>query len=596
VKLFARSAAALGSLAALGAVLLVAPPPAAAQSVSTLAGSGTPGFADGVARSATFLFPAAVAVNARGDAYVADAAAQRVRIVRAADGTVRTLAGSGAVEPNAAWVPGGFADGPGDRAQFNSPLGIAVASDGTVFVADAANRCIRRIAADGTVTTFARDLAQPRQLALDRAGRLYVADGAQGIVRIDPDGRRTVLELDVHASYGVAIFEAGSALTIFVADEDGIIMARDGAQIRIVRDDRATPDSDTTEGDESIGTPYQLAALDDHTVAYTDTREEAVRMLEFEPDLLAHGLIAAPAAGAMHRRVVGSVTLLAGTARAGGAMTGGGYADGTAALFDAPLGIASTPGGDLVVTDAGNRRIRRIDRIDRGLGHLDDGALPPARGASGAYRILYVGSSIVWWDTNWTTSIPGTIERDLALAQTHAQRAVDVYPARLIGADAAAYGSYLDTVADSGLVDAVVLDLNAAAFGGEDSTRWIAPVTAALRTIRERLEREHVPLVVVVTPTPIELDPAEQTWRKVVEGALTPALLDDEARWLNVLRDAQVTPVDLFAVFRADLRSARHRPLFGTDEAHLTPYGRAVAAHAISAALARLHPWERAPR
>jgi len=589
-------AAAVGSLAALGIALFLATQPAAAQTVSTLAGSGRPGVSDGPAHEATFLFPAAVAVNARGDAYVADAAAQRVRIVGAAGGAVRTLAGFGEIEPNAAWVPGGFSDGIGGRAQFNTPLGIAVAPDGSVYVADSGNQCVRRIGTDATVTTVARDLARPHQLALDRTGRLYVADGAQGIVRIDPDGQRTVLALDVHAPYGVAIFEAGSALTVFVADENGILMARSGAQIRIAGVDRATSNSDTTEGEEPIGRPYQLAALDDHTVAYTDLRDQSVRMLEFEPSLWAHGLLADAAAGAMHRRVGGAVAVLAGSVRAESAMQSGGFADGTAALFDAPMGIAITPGGDLVVADAGNRRIRRIERIERGRDHLDDGALPPARGASRAYRILYVGSSLVWWNTTWATSIPGTIERDLAPAQAHAQRTVEVYPARLIGADAAAYESYLDTIADSGLVDAIVLNLNASAFGGEDSTRWIVPVTTALRTIRERLARAHLPLVVVVAPTPLELDPVEQTWRKVVEGALTPVLLEDEARWLTVLRDAQVTPVDLFAVFRADLRSAGHRPLFGTDEAHLTPYGRAVAAHAISAALARLHPWERAPR
>ncbi len=72
-----------------------------------------------------------MAVNARGDVYVADAAAQRVRVVRAADGVVRTLAGSGAIEANAGWVPVGAADGPGERAQFSVPLGIAVAPDGT---------------------------------------------------------------------------------------------------------------------------------------------------------------------------------------------------------------------------------------------------------------------------------------------------------------------------------------------------------------------------------------------------------------------------------------------------------------------------------
>jgi len=117
------------------------------------------------------------------------------------------------------------------------------------------------------------------------------------------------------------------------------------------------------------------------------------------------------------------------------------------------------------------------------------------------------------------------------------KRAIEVYPARLIGADAASYDSYLREIADSGTVDAVVLTLNAAAFGGESSASWIAPTAAALGAIREQLARAHVALIVVVTPTPLELDPAEQTWRKVVEDALSPVLLDDEARWQEVFRE-----------------------------------------------------------
>lgn len=587
-----RRAATIGSLAAVGVILLASPRAATAQTVATLAGAGTPGIADGRASVATFLFPAAVAVNAHGDAYVADAAAQRVRVVRAGDGVVRTLAGSGAIESDGAWVAGGNADGPGAAAQFNVPLGIAVAPGGGAYVADEGNRSIRRVALDGTVTTIARDLPQPHQLALDRAGRLYVADGADGIVRIDPDGQRTMLALDVHVPYGIAIFEAGSVLTVFVADENGILMARGGEQIRIDRGDRAGADADTTEGEEPIGTPYQLAALDDHTVAYTDPRGEAVRMLEFEPSLLGHGLIAAPANGVMHRRVAGAVTLLAGSANDAG-MSGGGFADGSAAQFDAPMGIAVTPGGDLLVADAGNRRIRTIRGIDRGHALLEDGALLPARGTDVAYRILYLGSSIVSWDTSWPTSTSGTIER---VMRSQSQRPIEVFPARLVGADAAAYTSYLEEIAESGTVDAVVLNLNASAFGGESSAGWIAPTAAALRTIREQLARAHVALIVAVTPTPVELDPAEQTWRKVVESALRPVLVDDEARWQEVFREAGVSSVDLFAVFRSDLRSAGHRPLFGTDEAHLTPYGRALAAHAISAALARLRPWDKTSR
>jgi guanyl-specific ribonuclease Sa len=589
------SAVMLGSFV-VAAAWLVLPSAAAAQTASTLAGSGRPGFADGAAATATFLLPAAVAIGPHGDVYVADAAAQRVRVVREADRTVRTLAGGGPIESNAAWVTGGDADGAAESARFSVPVGIALSADGTAYVADAGNRSIRRIAPNGTVTTIARDLRVPRQLALDRAGRLYVADMVLGVVRIDPDGTRTVLSLAVKAACGVAVFERAGTMTLFVADERGILMAREGHELRIDRADRALPGTATTEGEEPIGAPNQLAALDDHTVAYTDTRDEAVRMLVFDPELAAYGMLASAADNAMHRPVGGAVTLLAGSARNDSAMSSGGFADGTAAQFDAPIGIAATSGGDLIVADAANRRIRVIRGIERGNALLEGGALPPARGGDGAYRILYVGASGIWWNTDWTTSIPGTIERELAGTRTNRAQRIEIFPSRLVGAPAAAYVSYLDTVADSGTIDAVVLDLNAGTFEGVDAPTWVGPVAGALRVLRERLARGHIAFVVVVTPLPIELGPTEQMWRKFSENAFAPALLDDEARWLDVFRTAEVNGVDLFPVFRADLSSPEHRALFGSDEAHLTPHGRAVAAHAISAALARLHPWPNSPR
>jgi DNA-binding beta-propeller fold protein YncE len=585
-------AAVLRSLAVI-AVWLALPSAAAAQTVSTLAGSGRPGFADGAAAEATFLFPSAVAVGPQGDVYVADGAAQRVRVVSA--GAVRTLAGSGPSDPRAGWVAPGFVDGPGVRAQLSVPLGIAVGPDGDAYVADAGNSAIRRIAADGTVTTFARGLSRPHQLAFDREGRLYVADGALGIVRIDPGGTRTTLALDVTTPYGVAVFESGSSLTLFVADDRGVMMARGGEVLRIDRVDRMTRTSATTEGEEQLGTPYQLAALGESTVAFSDVHDEAVRLLRFEPGVFMHGNLAAPANGAMHRAVVGSVTPIAGTELRDGSMNGGGFADGNAALFDAPMGIATTPAGDLVVADAGNRRVRMIRGIDLGRPVLDDGALPPARDATGAYRILYTGASGVWWDTTWDASIPGTIERDLAAA-SQTPRGLEVLPARLIGAGLPGEASYLDTVADTRTVDAVVLDVNAGSVGGDDSDRWIVPAAKVLRALRDRLARAHLPLLLVLEPTPFELGDGERTWRRIVEDGFAPGLLGDEDRWLTAARQAGVETVDLFPLFRDDINSPSHRPLFGSDEAHLTAYGRALAGHAIAAALARQRPWNAAPR
>lgn len=100
--------------------------------VRTLAGSGEDGSEDGPVATAQFSDPVSVAVDAAGNVYVLDMS-ERVRQVTA-DGQVRTLAGAGAA---------GYADGPGAEARFNGPVGIAVAEDGRVYIADTGNRRIR---------------------------------------------------------------------------------------------------------------------------------------------------------------------------------------------------------------------------------------------------------------------------------------------------------------------------------------------------------------------------------------------------------------------------------------------------------------------
>jgi len=98
-----------------------------AGAVSTWAGSGARGGADGVRETASFNGPQALAVDAAGDIFVADTGGYVVRRV-AADGAVTTVAGVGRA---------GFADGPRERAEFFGLEGIDVSPDGaTVYVAD----------------------------------------------------------------------------------------------------------------------------------------------------------------------------------------------------------------------------------------------------------------------------------------------------------------------------------------------------------------------------------------------------------------------------------------------------------------------------
>ncbi len=116
--------------------------------ITTVAGNGTPGFSGdgGAATSAQLDSPSAVAVDAAGNLYIADVTNQRIRMVTAG-GTITTIAGTGTV---------GFSgdNGPATAANLNQPSGVAVDSNGVVYIADQANFRVRKVVA-GTITTAA---------------------------------------------------------------------------------------------------------------------------------------------------------------------------------------------------------------------------------------------------------------------------------------------------------------------------------------------------------------------------------------------------------------------------------------------------------
>ena len=117
------------------------------KTVSTIAGSGTPGHADGAAGTARFNNPVGLAVSGT-TLYVAENGNHRIRAIDLASKTVSTLAGSGTR---------GHADGSGTAAQFNTPSGLALSGD-TLYVADTDNHRIRAIdIATKTVRTIAGD-------------------------------------------------------------------------------------------------------------------------------------------------------------------------------------------------------------------------------------------------------------------------------------------------------------------------------------------------------------------------------------------------------------------------------------------------------
>jgi hypothetical protein len=180
--------------------------------VSTFAGNGKYGFVDGKGTEAQFTGIFGLALDATGNLYVADRQNYAIRKVTPS-GEVTTLAGTG-------WA--GHVDGPVATAQFDDPVGVAVDDSDNIYVAEKRPSFIRKISFDGIVSTIAGDgyfgfadgigaaaqFNNPVSIKIDKEGNLIVADQSNSSIRkVTPAGVVTTI-----AGSGIGGYQDGDAM------------------------------------------------------------------------------------------------------------------------------------------------------------------------------------------------------------------------------------------------------------------------------------------------------------------------------------------------------------------------------------------------
>ncbi len=287
-------------------------------------------------------------------------------------GTLLRVAGNGA--------PGFAGDGgPAVDALLNIPLddfpeirtdpfdyyplvgGLAVDPAGNLYIADAYNGRIRKVDADGTITTFLDGLLGVQGLAADPAGNLYVSGGsvAVALTKIAPDGARKLLTGNDCGSFekpGVCVPEQialDSAGNVYVPDGYCRVrkVAPDGSVVTVAGDSSPSggfvftcgysPDGVPAAGAALSNMPYAVAVDGSGNLLVADTYNHCIRVIDN----------------------AGVISTFAGRCQAPGYSGDGGLA--TDATLDTPMGVAVDAAGNVYIADTENRRVRKVglDRI-----------------------------------------------------------------------------------------------------------------------------------------------------------------------------------------------------------------------------------------
>lgn len=268
--------------------------------VTTFAGNGSTGSQNGIGTQASFNVPQGMAIDTQGNLYVVDVYNHLIRKITSA-GAVSTFAGSG--QP-------GSQNGQGTSASFNYPIDIAIDQSGNLFVSDSGNHIIRKITPAGVVSTFA----------------------GSGIRKFE-DGTGTSASFNIPVGL---VFDSSNNLYVVDSYNNRIRKITPSAVVTTYAGSGVNGSTDGNSTDTSFNLPQGITIDSKDNLYIADVYNNKIRKIT-------------PS---------GAVSTFAGTGEAG-------KKDGNSneSTFDSPTDIYLDSFGNLIVADLNNNNIRKISQI-----------------------------------------------------------------------------------------------------------------------------------------------------------------------------------------------------------------------------------------
>lgn len=330
--------------------------------ITTVAGNGKMGYSgdNGLAINATFCRPEGIAIDKEGNLYVSDYGNNVVRKIEKSSGIISTVAGNKNLNYPAPIGDGGLAT----SALIRAPRGLAIDSQGNMFICDSYNNAVRKVDTKGIITTFVGNefVGTPSGIAIDPSGNMYIADrGHDEVLKIDAKGAVSTFAGNRNLDYTSAIGDGGPATKARLVGPTGVTLDKEGNVFicelfgNVVRkvdktgtittvagSYKGNEDNSGYEGDGGAATsallssPEYLAIDKDDNIIITDNGNNLIRKID----------------------KAGIITSIAGN---GSLSLFGDNSEAVSASFSDPYRIAADAAGNLYISDSGNNAVRKID-------------------------------------------------------------------------------------------------------------------------------------------------------------------------------------------------------------------------------------------